>query len=65
MNLRIATLLAAATCGAWAQDFAKDEIIFAIGRRKNPSGPIGIMSGSRNKFSRNGSTDCSESGPPS
>ncbi|MGA3204821.1 MAG: PSD1 and planctomycete cytochrome C domain-containing protein [Bryobacteraceae bacterium] len=24
MNLRIATLLAAASCGAWAQDFAKD-----------------------------------------
>src|SRR6266704_4258715 len=43
----------------------RDEINFAIGRRKMPSGPNGIMSGSRNRLSRNGSTASSESGPPS
>src|SRR5437879_13917519 len=37
----------------------------AIGRRSSPNGPSGIMSGSKNKFSRNGSTASSESGPPS
>src|SRR4029077_1303431 len=43
----------------------REEINFAIGPRRIPSGPNGIMSGSRNKFSRKGSTASSESGPPS
>src|SRR3984957_3719765 len=43
----------------------REEISFASGFRKKPSGPMGMMSGSRNKFSKNGSTACSESGPPS
>src|SRR5215469_14494187 len=43
----------------------RDEISFAMGRRNNPNGPSGIMSGSRNRFRRNGSTASSESGPPS
>src|SRR6267154_2930309 len=42
----------------------RDDMNFAMGLRKNPSGPSGIMSGSRNKLSRNGSTAGSESGPP-
>src|SRR5260370_6713599 len=37
----------------------------AIGRRNSPKGPSGRMSGSRNRFSRNGPTASSESGPPS
>src|SRR3954464_6302505 len=43
----------------------REEISFANRPRRKPNGPIGIMSGSKNKFSRNGSTACSESGPPS
>src|SRR4029077_19302426 len=43
----------------------REEINFAIGPRRIPSGPRGIMSGSRNRFSRKGSTASSESGPPS
>ena len=43
----------------------RDEISFAIGHRRSPSGPSGMMSGSRNRFSRNGSTAACESGPPS
>src|SRR5580692_1821543 len=43
----------------------RDEINFASGLRRKPSGPMGIMSGSRNRFSKNGSTACNESGPPS
>src|SRR5260370_30118870 len=43
----------------------REEMSFAIGRRSSPNGPRGIISGSRNKFSRNGSTASSESGPPS
>src|SRR6266699_452793 len=43
----------------------REEIHFATGPRSHPSGPSGMMSGSRNKFSRNGSTASSESGPPS
>src|SRR5450432_1604934 len=43
----------------------REEISFAIGVRSRPSGPSGIMSGSRKRFSRNGSTASSESGPPS
>src|SRR6266849_1732179 len=41
-----------------------DEMSRAMGFRRIPSGPSGIMSGSRNKLSRNGSTAASESGPP-
>ena len=37
----------------------------ASGFRKKPNGPMGMMSGSRNKLRRNGSTAASESGPPS
>src|SRR6266852_736476 len=36
-----------------------------MGRRNSPKGPSGMMSGSRNRFRRNGSTASSESGPPS
>src|SRR5450631_2070274 len=43
----------------------REEISFAMGVRNRPRGPSGIMSGSRNRFSRNGSTASSESGPPS
>src|SRR5437773_6551505 len=43
----------------------REEISLAIGSRNNPNGPSGMMSGSRNRFSRNGSTASSESGPPS
>src|SRR6266581_5565203 len=38
---------------------------FAMGRRSSAKGPRGIMSGSRKRFRRNGSTASSESGPPS
>src|SRR5437588_11545101 len=41
-----------------------EEMSLAMGRRNHPSGPSGIMSGSRNKLRRKGSTASSESGPP-
>src|SRR5215472_951663 len=43
----------------------REEIHLAMGLRSHPSCPSGMMAGSRNKFSRNGSTASSESGPPS
>ena len=43
----------------------REEIIFAMGVRGGRAGRAGIMSGSRKRLSRNGSTASSESGPPS